>query len=176
MSAKGVETLSARDLQYEVEQFLYREAQLLDDRRFADWVDLFSDDCFYRMPIRESTPDNPSGLPAEDDDTIVRHIDDDKVGLRRRLVKLENPAAHSEVPPSRTRRQVSNVRVARLANGEVDVRSNFSLFQSRRETAEFLFVGERHDRLRRVGDDWRITRRTIIIDHSILPRSLSVFF
>jgi 3-phenylpropionate/cinnamic acid dioxygenase small subunit len=103
-------------------------------------------------------------------------MDDDKLGLRRRLTKLGNPSAHSEVPPSRTRHQVSNVRVTRLANGEVDVRSNFSLFQSRREAAEFLFVGERHDRLRRVGADWQIARRTVVIDHNLLPRSLSVFF
>jgi 3-phenylpropionate/cinnamic acid dioxygenase small subunit len=54
MSATNVETLSPTELQHEIEQFLYREAELLDDRRFADWVDLFSDDCFYRM--KTTTP------------------------------------------------------------------------------------------------------------------------
>lgn len=165
----------ADNLQSEIEQFLYTEAELLDDQKFEEWLTLFTDDCSYKMPIRETSPDNPSGLPADDAITVC-HFDDNKAGLTMRYFRLTSESAHSEIPPSRTRRMVSNVRVSPGQGGELDVRSNLILFQSRREGADSTFVGERRDRLRRVDGEWRIARRIIVLDHNVLPRSLSIFF
>jgi len=163
------------ELQWEIEQFLYREAELLDSHRLEEWGNLFTEDCLYRMPTRETSPDNPAGFP-KDDEAAVRNFDDDMFGLKARLLRLTSSTAHAEIPVSRIRHNISNVRVGTLENEEVPVRSNFFLFQSRRENAETFYVGERHDRLRRVEGKWRIARRTILLDHNIQPRSLSIFF
>lgn len=165
---------AALELQYAVEQFLFREAELLDYGRFEEWVDLFTDDCRYRVPIRESRPDNPLGIPDEND-IRVDHYDDDKNGLVIRLNRLVSTSAHSETPPSRTRRLVTNVRVSR-AEDEVEVRSNLHVFQGRREAADSQFFAERRDRLRKEGDDFRIVNRFVILDHNLLPRALTILF
>jgi 3-phenylpropionate/cinnamic acid dioxygenase small subunit len=163
------------ELQHDIEQFLYREAELLDQHRYEDWVALFTDDTHYWVPIRETTTQQPDGIPP-DGEIRVAHYDDDKRALGMRLTRLQSGLAHSEGPPSRTRRLVSNVRIQPAEGGELVVKSNFMLFQSRREAAEFLFVGEREDRLRQVDGAWRIARRKVILDHNVLPRALSVFF
>lgn len=164
------------ELQYEIEQFLYREAELLDQHRYQEWFDLFADDAHYWVPIRDTTTQQPDGIPPEGE-VRVAHFDDDKRALQMRLTRLQSGLAHSESPPSRTRRLVGNVRIEPLREGgELLVRSNFMLFQSRRESAEFLFAGEREDRLRNAGDAWLIVRRKVILDHNVLPRALSVFF
>jgi len=164
-----------RDLQYEVEQFLFEEADLLDEHRYREWLDLFTDDVRYLVPIRETTTEQPDGVPPADE-LRVAHINDDKRALQMRLSRLESGLQHSEWPPSRTRRVIGNIRLTASEGDELSVRSNFMLFQSRRETAEFLFVGRRQDRLRRVDGSWRIARRTVLLDHNVLPRSLSIFF
>ena len=162
-------------LQHEVEQFLYMEAGLLDSHRYGDWLALFSDNAHYVVPIRETTTSEPNGIPSADE-LRVAHIDDDADGLRMRVTRLMSGQAHAEEPPSRTRRLIGNVRIDEGDERELLVRSNFMLFQSRREKAEFLFVGERHDRLRRSEASWKIASRTVILDHNVLPRSLSVLF
>jgi len=161
--------------QHEIEQLLYHEADLLDHQRYREWLDLFTEDAHYLVPIRETTTAHPDGLPPAGE-IRVAHLDDDRRGLEMRLFRFETGQAHAEDPPSRTRRLVGNVRVAPPEAGELQVHSNFMLFQSRRETAEFLFVGQREDRLRQVDGSWRIARRTVLLDHNVLPRSISVFF
>ncbi|HEY7061142.1 MAG TPA: aromatic-ring-hydroxylating dioxygenase subunit beta [Chloroflexota bacterium] len=166
-----------RDLQYEVEQFLYREAWLLDRRRFHDWLDLFAEDARYWMPARETTPESvPPADPARG--PVGALFNDDKAFLGLRIQRLDTGLAHAEQPPSRTRHLVSNVQVLGRddARAEVEVHSCFLLFQSRLESSEHLFAGEREDVLRRVDGGWRIVRRKVLLDHARLPRVLTTFF
>ena len=163
------------DLQREVEQFLYHEAWLLDERHLYEWLDLFTEDARYSMPVRQ---------PVERPEEAVRTagelgpplFDDDKEFLTLRVKRLETRLAHSERPPSLTRHVIANVQVAADEDGEVDVRSNFIVFQSRGELSEQTFFGKREDRLRRVDGQWRIARRMVVLDHTPLPRTISIFF
>jgi 3-phenylpropionate/cinnamic acid dioxygenase small subunit len=161
-------------LQYEVEQFLYHEAWLLDQRRFHDWLDLFTADAQYLMPVRETT----QRVAPEDMALVGAHFNDDKDFLVMRVRRLDTGMAHAEQPASRTRHLVSNVQIVDgdAASDELGVRSSFIVFQGRLEQSEHFFVGERADRLRRVDGAWRIARREITIDHATLPRSLTTFF
>jgi len=162
--------------QYEIEQFLYREARLLDQRRFSEWLALFADDATYAMPIgdpdprlEESVPDRTAlGLPAGDYDRAF---------LALIVQRLEASQTYAERPPSVTRHLIANVQVEDGDTAdEARVRSCFAVFQTRPGRFEQTFYGERADRLRRVDGAWRIVHRSVILDHSPLPRAISILF
>ena len=165
-----------RDLRIEVEQLLYREARLLDSGRFHEWLELFTDDVRYWVPIRESVMGNPAGIPSESE-MAAPHIDDDKASLTLRVKRLDTGMAWAELPPSRIRHFITNVEVEiDPSSDEITAFSNFLIYQGRRESSEYMFSGRREDSLRRVDAEWRIWRRKVVLDHTVLPRSLSVFF
>lgn len=161
-----------RELLADVEQFLYYEAQLLDEGRFHEWLDLFTEDVRYWVPVRESV----LGVQeAAEDELAISHFDDDRAMLEQRVRRLDTGLAHSETPASRIRRLITNVRVQ--PDGEyVLAYSNFLLFQSRREHSDYFFLGTREDRLRRLDGHWRIAQRKVTLDHATLPRAISIFF
>jgi 3-phenylpropionate/cinnamic acid dioxygenase small subunit len=162
----------------EVEQFLYFEARLLDDRRYSEWLSLCADDIFYWMPMRRNrlTRDRDRELTEVGE---LAHFDENKTSLRWRVEQLNTNLHWSEAPPSRTRHLVSNVQVARAEPAdEYDVLSNFICYRNRLEEDVDIWAGERRDVLRRVGErQWQLARRTIILDQNvILSANLSVLF
>jgi 3-phenylpropionate/cinnamic acid dioxygenase small subunit len=169
--------LADRDLAYEVEQFLYQEAALLDSGKFHDWLDLFTDDARYWVPVRESVQGETESFP-EEGSYAVNYMNDDKEFLTARIKRLDTGVAHAETPPSRTRHYVSNVQVQleEDGSGEVTAFSNFIVYQGRRERSDYQFFGRREDRLRRVDGSWRIAHRRVYLQHAVLPRGVSIFF
>ncbi len=154
-------------MQYEVEQFLYNEAALLDDRKFQDWIDLLTDDIHYWMPIRRTM--NANQLNEEfTKPGDMAYFDDDKEVLKYRIARLDTGYAWAEQPPSRTRHLITNVRITNFEEKEIDVESNFHLYRSRLDTEEDSWFGKRCDRLRRVGSDLKIARRHIYLDQTVL--------
>ncbi|MBV9120946.1 MAG: aromatic-ring-hydroxylating dioxygenase subunit beta [Chloroflexi bacterium] len=162
-------------LQLEIEQFLYREARLMDEGRLHEWLELFSDDLRYWVPIRETLQNNPEGI-YDENEIAVAHMDDDKRSLTLRVKRLDTGLAHAETPASRVRHMIANVEVERLEDSRLLARSNFLIFQGRREHSEFLFSGKREDTLVLEDGSWRITRRKVLLDHTVLPRAISIFF
>jgi 3-phenylpropionate/cinnamic acid dioxygenase small subunit len=166
-----------RDVQYEIEQWMYAEAELLDDRRFADWLALMADDIRYLVPLRFNRPRKDLGTPPA---VQSAHLDDDKHGLNIRVKRILTGLAWSEDPPGMSRRIVSNVRVRPGANdGEYAARSNFLLYVSRFDSEVVLLAGERFDVLRRVDDGrvFALAERRVALDQSSLTSiNFSVFF
>ena len=169
------------ELQHAVEQFLYAEAQLLDDWRYREWFDLMADDVRYRAPLRK----NRLRRQRLEDEVADRGIemalfDDDKQSLDVRVMQRETGKFWAEDPPSRTRHLIGNVRIALPDPSypdEYEVRSNFIVYRNRLETEVDVWAGERFDLLRRDGDSFRIARRTILLDQNVvLSKNLSVFF
>lgn len=165
-----------RDLQYDVEQFLYHEATLLDDRRFDDWLALLADDLEYWMPVRSTRSlgdeANEFAKPGES-----AFFDDDKGSMGERVRKLFTGYAWAEDPPSRTRHIVSNVCITGVEGETIDIGCNFILYRSRLANEEDLWVGRREDRLRRNGEAFIIARRHIYLDQvSLNSKNLSIFF
>jgi 3-phenylpropionate/cinnamic acid dioxygenase small subunit len=161
----------------QIEQFLYREAALLDERRFREWLDLFTDDTEYWMPVRStrqwSDEAHEFTQPGE-----AAFFDEDKELLAERVRKLYTGVAWSEDPPSRVRHFVSNVRLLeRRGDAEFLVTCNFIVYRTRLAMDEDMWVGRREDTLRKVDGRWRIARRHIFIDQvSLTSKNLSVFF
>lgn len=162
------------EFQYEIERFLYDEASLLDRGLFDEWLALFTDDVRYWVPVRENLAGNSSGI--HDSALLqVALIDDDKEFLSKRIERLATGLAHAETPASRTTHLLGNVRILEANDEAVVVESAFALFQSRMGDVDHTFHGHREDRLRRVGDGWKIAERKVILDVSVLPRTLSMF-
>lgn len=164
------------NLQHEIEQFLYTEAKLLDDRKFEQWYELLAEDLRYFMPLR-SNPDTDGEEYSRDDESA--YFDDDKAYIGVRIKRLMTGRAWAEEPPSRTRHMVSNVRARRTGEGQYEVDSVFYVYRSRLERQVDEYVGGRHDVLRKTdsGYGWEIARRTIHLDQATLATSnISIFF
>lgn len=167
------------ELHHAIEQFLYHEARLLDDRRFEDWYALLADDLRYVMPTRYNRmrreADREFAAPHE-----AQLFDEDKQSIAQRIRRLRSGTAWAEDPPSRTRHFVSNVVVSATPNpAEFKVDCYYLLYRSRLERDVQIFAGMRHDLLRRVETKagWQIASRRIILDQTVLlARNLSFFF
>jgi len=155
-------------LQYEVEQFLYAEAALLDARKHREWLGLLADDIHYWMPIRRTVSNSDLDLeftrPGE-----MAYFDDDREMLEMRVRKLEAGSAWSEDPPSRSRHFVSNVRIIGVAGDEVSVEACFLLRRTRLNSELSEWFGRREDLLRRVDGGFRLARRHIFLDQTVIP-------
>lgn len=168
------------DLTREVLNFLYREAELLDEGRYREWLDLLAEDVVYRVPVRvtrERPAEGGYGGLAQG----MLHMDEDRTSLEMRVARLETGFAWAEDPPSRLRHFVTNVRIgepqASPRGEEVEVRSNVLVFRSRWDRPEFTFLSaERQDLLRRENGGWKLARRLVILDHSTLPTHNLSFF
>jgi 3-phenylpropionate/cinnamic acid dioxygenase small subunit len=161
------------ELRVAVQEFLTHEAELLDDRRFEEWLELFTDDVTYEAPIRV-TRRTPHPTVVDD----ISFFDENLHSLTLRVRRLRTDVAWCEDPPSHTRRFVTNIRVRQAdSEDELAVRSSLLLFRSRGDLGAYdLIVGEREDLLRAVDGDLRIARRRIVLDQSSLgTKNLGVF-
>ncbi len=165
--------LATRDICYEVEQFLYEEARLLEQNRLQDWLDLFSDDVRYTMPVRHARQPGSSTQPSAP--TPFNLFDDDKSSLRLRVLKLETGLAPSESPATITQRLISNVTVDQQDDGALLVSSAFMIHMERLGRHTSMFIGARQDRLIRLGGNLKIQSRDILLAQTILPGTISIF-
>lgn len=156
------------------EEFLFREAELLDDKRLHEWLDLLTEDIEYRVPRRIMRERGSEQSDFSEDGFLYR---EDHGTLTTRVKRYDREYAWAENPPSRTRRFVSNVRVHEEANDELQVKSNLMIYRNQGDTTEYdLIVGERDDTLRRVDESLKLARRTVRLDQTILAtRNLSFF-
>jgi len=166
------------ELQQEIEQFLYHEARILDERRHEDWYALLADDLHYFMPTRYNRLRREAEKEFSAPDEAA-FFDEDKQSIAMRIRRLNTGKAWAEDPPSRTRHLVSNVVIRQRGNGEYAVDCYFMIYRSRLEREVEMFVGMRHDVLRRTGTaaGFQLAKRTIILDQAtLLARNLSFFF
>jgi biphenyl 2,3-dioxygenase beta subunit len=161
----------------QVEDFLFLEAELLDDRKLREWFELLSDDVRYWMPLRHNTLERPGDVSEElSKPGEGYYFDDDLKSLKIRVERAYSKIAWAEVPPSRTRHLITNIRIKKDDGKELEVHSNFMVYRTRMETDKDLFVGTRRDILRRVDGSFKIARRTIILDQAVLDaKNISVF-
>lgn len=180
MKARG---LPYFELKHQAEEFLYQEAELLDQRRFNEWLELFTEDLVYFMPIRRNvkfgeheTKENT----REGED--ISWFEEDKATLAKRVQQIETGIHWAEEPLSRVCHMVSNIQLAEIRPTvedarELVVRSRFLIYQNRVEYESYFFVGKRTDLLRLEDGQWKNARREIILDQNVLlAKNLTVFF
>ena len=165
-------------LKDQAEDFLFHEADLLDQRRFAEWLDLLADDLVYFMPIRRNVK---HGQHAAHENTRagedISWFDEDKWTLAKRVEQIQTGVHWAEEPLSRVCHMVSNVRILdQKSDQEIVVGSRFLVYQNRNEYENYTLVGKRTDTLRKVGGAWKLARREILLDQSVLlAKNLTVF-
>jgi 3-phenylpropionate/cinnamic acid dioxygenase small subunit len=137
----------------EIELFLLHEAQLLDARRFRDWMALFAEDGTYWVPA----------VPGQDspfDQASLFY--DDRTLMKTRIDRLEHPKIHVQTPPSRTVHQIGRVLLEQAdeAAGEYRVASSVLMVEYR-DDRQRLFAGRQTHRLRRTPDGFRIQQKRV---------------
>lgn len=153
--------------------FLLREAELLDDARFKEWLELLHPDIDYRAPVRV-VPGDPAATGFS---RLAYYYKENATSLANRVERLAQADAWAENPRTRTRRLVGNIRVAPAVGDDARVRSNLAVFCYRYDDpAPIILTGERHDTLRIAATGWQLITRTIYLDATVLGlQSLSVF-
>jgi len=164
----------------EVEDFYYYEADLLDERHYEQWLDTFTADAIYWMPMRKNVPweDRDRDITSEDD---IAWVYDDKEILTKRVKQLLTGIHWAEEPLSRVSHLITNIHLTeqRFSLNEGDqmlIKSRFFVYRNRLETETDVLVGRREDFLRRENGKLRVSRRKIIIEQStFLAKNLTVF-
>ncbi|MGW3284299.1 aromatic-ring-hydroxylating dioxygenase subunit beta [Streptomyces sp. NPDC001002] len=149
---------TAAETQHQVEQFLYREAALLDEWQLDDWLALMHPDVEYRVPAPGSDHLDPRNT--------LQVIHDNHLRMQGRVTRLKSKHAHAESPHSRTRRLITNVVVESLAEDLV-VQANFHVVRTRLGQLDH-FLGAYRYVLVRVGESFLIRERVAVLDHGIV--------
>lgn len=169
-------------LHFEVSRFLYREARLLDEERYDDWLALFTPDVHYWVPgVENRMRRDPLGSVVR---THMAYFDDDLTDLSRRVARFQAPTAWAEDPATRHVHLVANIEVDVAgtesdavslrededppAAGELLVRSVLVSYRNRNHDEEDVLSARRRDVIRRTDDGLRIARRTAVMGQSVL--------
>jgi 3-phenylpropionate/cinnamic acid dioxygenase small subunit len=143
---------------HDIQHFLFREAVLLDHRRFDEWTALLASDVVFRMPARfarEIGMESPAGVDC---------FHDDRRAIATRIKRLQE-RTEACAAEHQTRRFISNVIVCPCERDEYNVLSYMMLTVSRAgEAQSTVFTAERYDRLRRSSRTFKIVRREIVMD------------
>lgn len=144
----------------EVEDFLFLEAELLDDWRLNDWLGLFTDDGAYLVPATDVDPD---ASPA----TTLFYVADDRFRLEQRVERLLKKTAHAEYPQSKTRHLVSNIRIRKREGDELEVGAAMVIYRTKMGLTE-TYVGSYRYRLvangQTVGARLKIREKRAMLD------------
>jgi 3-phenylpropionate/cinnamic acid dioxygenase small subunit len=176
MEAVDKNTLEDLLLYREIESTLFREAALLDAHEYAAWLEMLTDDVTYWAPIRSTRgADDIDHEFTKPGDAAL--FDEDRSTLQLRIGKRLSRWAWSEDPPSRTRHCITNVEILdQPAPNQVRVSSNFIVYRTRLDADEDWWVGRRIDLLRKEDGHWKIARRAIYLDQTVLTsKNLSTF-
>lgn len=141
-----------------IEALLIEECRLLDERRWDEWLDLFSDDAVYWWPANRDDVD-----PERE----VSLVYDDRARLAERIWRLKSGNAFAQDPPSRTQHLIGNLEVAG-DESQVEARSGFLLLEAR-TGRQAIYGGSCLHRLRREADGWRIVLKKVRLLGNDLP-------
>jgi 3-phenylpropionate/cinnamic acid dioxygenase small subunit len=169
-------------LTQEIAEFLYAEAELLDERRHDEWLALLADDIRYWMPMRRNVKYGDTAREFTREAEDISWFDEGKDTLTRRVRQIQTGIHWAEEPQSRITHMVSNVQLLDVLPDagtarQATVKSRFLIYRNRVETETDLLVGKREDTLRRDGAGWLVSRRKIILDQNVLmTKNLTFFF
>ena len=164
-------------LQRALERFYFHEARLLDNRQYQQWLALVSQDICYLVPARTNLLVNNRERGAEEMISVERELEgaesmgcpireESYLHLMLRVERAYKVNSWSENPPARTRRIVGNIELIDDSGGELTVLSNFHLYYARPGSDNYIYSGQRRDRLQPDGDSYLIRRREVVMDYA----------
>ena len=157
----------------EVHEFLCAEADLLDERRYEEWLDLLTDDISYWVPMRRNVQFGHWDTENTRQGRDMNWFDEGKATLRLRIKQITSGVHWVEEPSPRVSRMISNVHAIRATPSledpeEVSVKYRILIYRNRLEDSTDVFAGKREDVLRKVDGEWKIRKRTMLLDQSVL--------
>lgn len=172
-----VEMSSDHALQFQIERVLYREARLLDEMRFEEWLEWVSPGIRYWMPVRAvrkaAEIDREYGRQGSD----VGYLDEDYEALRMRVQKYRHIMSWSDNPAARVVRAVSNVEAGQHDDGSVQVRSVVVAHRARFASQNDTWHVIRNDLLFHDGETWKLSYREVLAPENMLrSSSLDILF
>jgi p-cumate 2,3-dioxygenase beta subunit len=147
---------TANVLREEVEDFMFFEAELLDEWRLKEWLDLFTNDACYYVPATDVAADASP-------DTSLFYVADDRFRLEQRVERLLKRTAHAEFPRSKTRHIVSNVRIRTRTADELNVGAGVLTFRTKGAVTE-TYIGTYRYRLCMTAQGLRIREKRCTLD------------
>jgi p-cumate 2,3-dioxygenase beta subunit len=145
-----------------IEEFLYREAELLDNWQLPEWAALYTSDARYDIASLDA-PDPATADAA----TSLFVLSDDRMRLESRAKRLMKKTAHAEYPHSKTRHLTSNVRLGEQLANEIKVKANFLVFRTKGDKTVH-YMGEAHYVLVATDGALMIKRKRCILDLNTL--------
>jgi 3-phenylpropionate/cinnamic acid dioxygenase small subunit len=160
-ATENFRTMSRRDLRLELEELYAEYVACLDEERFEEWPEFFTDDAVYRIIPRENFE---RGLPI-----ATLHCES-KGYLKDRVVAIRQTMVYA---PRYMRRLVSNIRIIGWQDDGLEVRANYAAFETLRDELTRVFsVGRCHDRLVVVDSSLKFKEKLLIFDSELIPNSL----
>lgn len=165
--------MASPELISEIQALQAKEIRLLQTAQYDQWLHLFTEDLRYWMPVTQVE----NRRDAETERHELGHFDDNLETLSLRVKRLSSSMAWTEIPPSRVRYFLQPIHVDVEENGQLELESNFLIYQTRLQRDENFFVGCRYDTLRRVDGHLRICSRKIVADKTVISaKNLTIFF
>ncbi|MCD9031231.1 benzoate 1,2-dioxygenase small subunit [Luteimonas sp. Y-2-2-4F] len=153
-----------------VERFLYREARLLDDREWDEWLTLYAPGVVYWMPAW----DDDDRLTEDPHSQISLIYYPNRDGLEDRVFRIKTERSGASTPEPRTSHTVSNVEVIEDRGDAIDVRYNWVTHNHRYKVTD-VFFGTTFVTLDRDGEDWLISRKKIVLKNDYIRQVIDVY-
>lgn len=160
---------------FDVQKAVNHEVYLLNHEALTEWADSLEDDLIYWAPLRENilrrnrTPEITTAR--------VSLFEEDKDSIMMRLKRNDSGMCWTEDPPTRQVTAISNLEVFQMDKAdEFEVHTVFTLYRSRFERDDSTLMGRRKDVWRKVGDEYRLAGRLILLQQStLMTKNLNVF-
>lgn len=154
----------------EVQTFLYREARLLDDRQWQEWLECYAPDCTYWMPAW--TDDDELVTDPQSQISLIYYAN--RQGLEDRVYRIETERSSASTPEPRTVHMLANIELLEDRGGEIDLRYNWHTL-SHRFKATSQFFGTTFCTLRRASKDFRICAKKIVLKNDYIHQVIDVY-
>lgn len=163
------------DVFFTIQQYVNQEAYWLNHEKLNEWCDSLEDDLVYWAPLRENilrrnrTPEiSPSKVPL---------FEESKDSIIMRLRRSDSGMCWTEDPPTRQVTAISNLEIFHTDKvDEFEVHTVFTLYRNRFERDDSTLMGRRKDIWRKVGNEYRLAGRLILLQQStLLTKNLNVF-
>lgn len=150
--------------------FLYREARLLDDRAWDEWLTCYAPDASYWMPAW----DDNDQITEDPQSQISLIYYPDREGLEDRIFRIKTERSGASTPEPRTSHSVSNVEILAERGNEVDLRYNFLTLNHRYKVTD-QFFGTIFVTLRQGDDGLLIAQKKIVLKNDYIRQVIDIY-
>lgn len=170
-----------RELTWQAERFLYREADLLDNRQYEEWLEMLHANLVYFMPIqRNARHSELSEREATKEGVDISWFEEGKWTLAKRIEQIRTGVHWAEEPVSRMAHLVSNIYVTSVneveEDLEIEVSSRILVRQNRNQYENMMLAARRKDVLSRSSDGWKLRLREITLTENVLTVKMLTTF